>query len=254
MKTIRNLLISIILIGALVAGSCWWLLQQDFVAPEQVPPEVEITQLRILVKSQHDTIIELDNEIWALEKGQWQSDDRLELANRLNQWLKRGHDLEKRKLVEAYEEALNELVFVNKELKLELEQLRKQLKDELRSEWSGLVDFPDMATLLIFLAEDPTDKLQYESDDFDCTEFGFQLMRNAAEKGYRLYPTVMWSFVGSHIISSHMACFAIINRYVEGIGEDQFIVAIEPSLDEVRLIGRLGDKESWAVKWYPFLP
>ena len=140
-------------------------------------------------------------------------------------------------------------------------ELQKQLAEQARGGWGGadLKDFPDMATLLHFLADDNTDQKEYirspdEGEAYVCEHFSFQLMASASEEGYRLYPILIFSYSNNRIIAKHMMCFAIVEKYISGSGTHKFIVAIEPLTDETVIVGRLHDVESWIEKWYRFLP
>jgi len=147
-----------------------------------------------------------------------------------------------------------------KTTKLEKEALRKQLTEELAKVWGQreLVDFGDMKVLMRFLAEDDTDQMEYVGvppAEYVCSHYSFQLMRNAADRGYRLYPVVVISMQGYKVVGMHMMTFAVVNRCVPQLGkEDKFIVFIEPMTDEITLFGRLHDKSSWISQFYKFLP
>ena len=139
----------------------------------------------------------------------------------------------------------------------------RELKEQNRAKWgnSGLEDFPDMPTLLRFLADDRTNELEYHLDDVQhdedawvCADYSFLLMRRAADRGYRLYPVVIFSMQGNRVVGAHMINFALVERFVPGVGIDEWIVAIEPMTDETTIIGRVYDNTTWIEKWYKFLP
>lgn len=142
-----------------------------------------------------------------------------------------------------------------------LEYQIKQLEQELQKVWGGnkLRDFPDMATLQHFLADDKTDLISgtmpYIPETYVCSHYAFELMRNAAEKGYRIYPVLEIASMGNVIYGLHMSNFAVVTQSVAGYGEKNLIVLIEPQTDEIWLFGSLyDDPATWRKTWYPFLP
>jgi len=141
----------------------------------------------------------------------------------------------------------------------EATKLREQLNSMLREPWGTgeLRDFESMDELLIFLANDDTDKMEYVGNEevkYVCSHFSFTLMHNAEKQGYRIYPVLMYAMHGYQIVSSHMMCFAVCNKYISGVGEKRFLVAIEPMTDEVTIVGSVYDDRTWIDKWYKFLP
>ena len=153
-----------------------------------------------------------------------------------------------------------------RELELEREAIlnaQAKMAEELEKVWGRgeLKDFGSMENLLLFLAEDKTDTLQYYLEESDkgrewvCTHYSMALMRAAAFQGYRLYPTLVFLMCGNQFYGSHMMCFAIIEKEdIEDKRVYKHIVMIEPQTDEVLLLGKLYDTETWVKKWYKFLP
>lgn len=190
---------------------------------------------------------------------------KLEHRHELYSWATTKDAMELVDYREAIEEANKEQQEKFKEQVEYLEEQIKKLKDQNRAVWGdeGLVDFPNMETLMVFLAEDDTDKLEYFLEGMDeqkwvCADYAFQLMRRAAEKGYRLYPTWIYAMEGYNIVSAHMMCAAVVDKFIPGgndNGKDRkIVVAVESMTDEITIIGGLHDKDSWIKKWYPFLP
>ena len=124
-----------------------------------------------------------------------------------------------------------------------LNEMKRQNYDAWGSE--GLEDFNTMENLLVFLAQDKTDELEWREYEFMCGDFSLVLMKSAAEKGYRLYAMSIFSMFGGHMMN-----FAIIEKEWEG-EPHKLVVAVEPQTDELVILGRLSDAELWndSSKW-----
>lgn len=132
--------------------------------------------------------------------------------------------------------------------KKEITEKQKLLSQELQKVWANdtmLKDFPDMATLLSFLAEDQTDQIPYVDGKWVCSDYSFQLVRNAAAKGYKLHLVCLYSMWGAHMMT-----LAIIEKYVPHAGKHKYCFFVEPMTDEVLLIGTLHDVEKWSWDWF----
>lgn len=204
-------------------------------------PDVAFLEAQIDIYEQQ--IYDLRAQIWS-QKGALAKQER-QFKDREKGWLD---------TLEDYRDKI-------KDIEDEKEALRKQLTDELAKVWGNreLQDFESMDSLLAFLVEDDTDKMEYILEkgktEYVCSHYTFQLMRNAADKGYRLYPVFIFSMQGYYITGSHLMAFAIVEKYIPGLGDEhRVIIAVEPQTDEVTIIGRLYDKDSWIRKWYQFLP
>jgi len=138
-----------------------------------------------------------------------------------------------------------------------LEEQIEKLKEQNREVWGkeGLRDFESKEALLLFLASDNTDKLEWtDTSKWVCTDFALQLMKNAAKEGYRLFPCLMWAYEGNTIVSAHYANIAHVDMFLPGHGEDSFIIAVEPQTDEIFIVGRTLDPTSWRTYFYPMFP
>jgi len=155
-------------------------------------------------------------------------------------------------IVEAYDESFAEAEAESDALLRENRELKVQLKKELRGEWAGLRDFENRAEFFDFTTS-WNSAIIYKETDFDCTEYSYMLMRDAAEEGFRLYPMILFELEGNRVVSSHLLCMAVVHETIQGI-EDDWIYALEPQHMIPNLVGRLGDRSSWITKWWKLFP
>lgn len=84
--------------------------------------------------------------------------------------------------------------------------------------------FPNEQALQEFLASDTTSDTTY-SEDYDCVDFTLDLIQNAGEKGYYLFPYVI-------IEQKHLVCGTFV--YDDLLVQ---IILIEPQTDEYVIAG-----------------
>jgi len=235
-RIIIGMLIPIFIFGGLASAFIYGENVKSL-AQQYFAPDVVVLEMQLNVYEQQ--IHELYTQIWGL-KNSLAEQDRVYEGKR-----------------KAWADTLRDYREQIQQVEDEKEALRKQLADELAEVWGNreLRDFDNMDELLMFIVEDQTDKMEYVLErgktEYVCTHYTFQLMRNAADKGYRLYPVVIFSMQAYYIVGAHTMNFAVVG---EGKYRDRMIVAIEPQTDEVVIIGSLYDQSTWISQWYRFLP
>lgn len=121
---------------------------------------------------------------------------------------------------------------INSETKLrlaqdEIDRLKKEL-DRAHINYSVLKDFETKDTLLAFLLEDKTNEMVYVKKKFDCDDFVFTLISNAAKKGYRIYPQCIVGYLNPHML----AMAIVVEDEWDGEPQRNVVYFIEPQTDE----------------------